>query len=144
MGLLGDRIAAGFPLPDRRGAPRTRLVRQWTGAWDHFDAHSWAPAAMAGGTWQAPSQAAAAFGESALTSLTEAGLGPADSARAYSALWHLLLGQLLDAHPHGHPNAEGNAADYPALHRARSRLAKPKPRADYLWALNRLLDGILG
>jgi AcrR family transcriptional regulator len=141
--LLGDRIAAEFPLPDRRGTPRNRLLRQWTGVWDVFTAHPWVPEVMAGGIWQSSSPAAAAFGDAALQALGEAGLGPADTARAYSALWHLLLGQLLDAHPHGHPHAEVSAADYPALRKAQPRLARPNARSDYLWALNRLLDGII-
>jgi AcrR family transcriptional regulator len=142
LALLAERIAAEFPLPDRRSSPRTRLTRQWLAAWDLLSAHPWVPTVLVGGAWPAAT-AAASFGESTLASLSDAGLGSADAARAYRALWHLLLGQLLDAR--AAVNAENglSASEYPLLRKARPRLAKPAPRKDYQWALGRLLDGIL-
>jgi AcrR family transcriptional regulator len=142
LALLAARIAADFPLPDRRSSPRTRLSRQWLAAWDLLTAHPWVPTVLVGGAWPAEA-AAASFGEAALTSLSDAGLGSADAARAYRALWHLLLGQLLDAQAVANTENGLSANEYPLLRKARPRLAKPAPRKDYQWALGRLLDGIL-
>ncbi|MGK5641760.1 TetR/AcrR family transcriptional regulator [Streptomyces sp. URMC 126] len=128
LSLLAEDVAARLPRRTDGGDPRERLREHWLAAHDHLARHPWAVRIIADGEHAA--DAAAPFADGALAALTEAGLPPDDAARAHRVLWHLLLGHLLDSRPTGRARTPCRQAD--------------EPRADFAWALSRMLDGVLG
>ncbi|KZM68263.1 TetR/AcrR family transcriptional regulator C-terminal domain-containing protein [Nocardia terpenica] len=141
LALLNDDLARAFPLA-RNGSPRERLLAQWLGAHRVLLDHPWVAKVIVDATSVTPT--ALPFTESALAALREAGLDPAAAAHLYRALWHLLLGQVVNEHPLGHPGFDVDPAAYPALTAVRAHLTAADPAAEFEWALRRLLDGALG
>ncbi len=141
LALLNDDLARSFPVP-REGSPRERLVEQWCAAHRVLLAHPWAARVIVDAASVTPT--ALPFTEGAMVALLEAGLDAATAARTYRAAWHLLLGQVVNEHPLGHPGFEVDPLDYPALTTVRSHLLAEDPAAEFEWALRRLLDGVLG
>ncbi|RDI48419.1 TetR/AcrR family transcriptional regulator C-terminal domain-containing protein [Nocardia mexicana] len=141
LALLNDDLARAFPVV-RDGGPRERIVRQWLGAHRVLLDHPWAAKVII----DAASVTATAlpFAESGIGALLDAGLSPEVAARTYRAVWHLLLGYVVNEHPLGHPGLAVDANDYPALTTARPHLAAADAVADFEWALHRLLDAVLG
>ncbi|MBH1937906.1 TetR/AcrR family transcriptional regulator C-terminal domain-containing protein [Streptomyces sp. AV19] len=128
LGLLADDVAARLPRPAEDGDARERVTEHWLAAHDHLLRHPWAARIIADGEHLA--HGAADFTDAALGALEAAGLSPDDAVRAYRALWNLLLGHVLNAHPVGHTRTPRRAAG--------------DARSDFSWALSRMLDGVLG
>ncbi|MFF3568221.1 hypothetical protein ACFYXQ_10660 [Nocardia jiangxiensis] len=84
------------------------------------------------------------FAEAAIAAFLEAGLDEAAAAHAYRATWHLLIGQIVNDHPLGHPGFTVDPAIYPALTATRPHLSHLDFVAEFEWSLNQLLNGILG
>jgi len=130
--LLADDLAADFPTLDTGPAPDRAIVRQWVAMHDYLAAHPWGARLIAEGEHLASGTRHVVEHNIAL--LERAGLDGEDATRAYRALWHLLLGHLLNDHPLGHGDAF--LQDGRAEHTAGEE-------TDFTWALRRLLDGIL-
>ncbi|WP_280267749.1 TetR/AcrR family transcriptional regulator [Nocardia wallacei] len=141
LALLNEDLARAFPVV-RDGGPRERIVRQWLGAHRVLLDHPWAAKVIIDAT--SVTATALPFAESGIGALLDAGLSPQVAARTYRAVWHLLLGYVVNEHPLGHPGFEVDPAAYPALTAARPHLAAADPVADFEWALRRLLDSVLG
>ncbi|EME96433.1 TetR/AcrR family transcriptional regulator [Streptomyces mobaraensis NBRC 13819 = DSM 40847] len=127
LSLLAEDVAVRLPRRTDTGDLHERLREHWLAAHDHLARHPWAARIIADGEHTV--DAAAPFADGALTALAEAGLPPDEAARAYRVLWNLLLGHLLNSHPTGHTSTAHPQGD--------------DPRADFAWALSRLLDGVL-
>ncbi|NKY85562.1 TetR/AcrR family transcriptional regulator [Nocardia veterana] len=139
LALLNDDLARMFPLA-RTGTPRERVVEQWLGAHRVLLEHPWAAGVVADASSSTP--AALPFAETAISALLEAGLDPAAAAHTYRAVWHLLIGHVVNEHPLGHPGIDLGPAEYPALLAVRPHLTGDAA-TEFAWALNRLLDGVL-
>ena len=132
LGLLAEDVAEQLPRPRAEGDPRTALIETWTEVYDYLARHRWAARIIAEGEHVVPG--AESFARSvvaALRSLAPAEADEADTARAYRVLWNLLIGHVLNEHPTGHALANGRPA--PA----------DTSRADFLWALPRILGAVL-
>jgi AcrR family transcriptional regulator len=130
---LADDLAAGFPrvpdegpttVSDGEDATET-VVRQWRATHRYLTEHSWGAQAIAAGDQLAGT--AHEFTEHAIGQLRALGLEDQDAARAYRALWHLLMGHLLSDHPFGHGHASA---------------AHPRNETDLDWAIRALVSGI--
>ncbi|MBF6328611.1 TetR/AcrR family transcriptional regulator C-terminal domain-containing protein [Nocardia transvalensis] len=141
LALLNDDLARSFPVA-HNGSARERLIRQWCAAHRILLEHPWAARVVIDAASVTPT--ALPFTESAMSALLEAGLDAATAARTYRAAWHLLIGQVVNEHPLGHPGFEIDPAAYPALTAARPHLLAADPAAEFEWSLRRLLDGVLG
>lgn len=139
LSLLNEDLARAFPLV-REGTAYDRLIGQWLGAHRVLLDHPWA----AGVVTDASSSTSTAlpFAESAISALLELGLTPAAAAHTYRAVWHLLIGHVVNEHPLGHPNLDLDPANYPALLAVRSHLSA-EPEREFEWALRHLLAGAL-
>ncbi|RBQ17830.1 TetR/AcrR family transcriptional regulator [Spongiactinospora rosea] len=138
LGLLAEDLATSFPMPGRPDEPGEpgepgesaeagrngwagdAVVGQWEAMYAYLAAHPWGARVIAEGSRVADGAHSVAGHNLAL--LRAAGLDDDDAVRAYRALWHLLLGHLLDqtAHP-----------------------ATPGSPGDFSWALRRLVAGIV-
>ncbi|CCH31513.1 helix-turn-helix domain-containing protein [Actinosynnema sp. NPDC047251] len=99
--LLAGDLASGYPLVDNADlAPVDRVLAQWQAMRDYLTAHPWGPHVIAGGEYALDD--ARPIAEHCVADLRATGLSEVDALRAYRALWHLLLGHLLNAHPFGH------------------------------------------
>lgn len=108
--LLADDLATGYPLTRAGRDPLDRVVRQWHAMHDYLAAHPWGARIIADGQYALPS--ARPIAEHCVDQLAAAGLDRETAVRAYRALWHLLLGHLLNAHPFGHLHgARGDGTD---------------------------------
>jgi hypothetical protein len=129
---------------------------------DYLAAHPWAAKVIAEGHYLATG-ARQVVGH-VLALLRAAGLDGADAARAYRALWHLLLGHLLNEHPFGaHDHDRTPVPDHPPHRPATNRtdpaasvppatgLCDPNgdgdsgragSGAEFEWALRRLVTGV--
>ncbi|MDF5754484.1 helix-turn-helix domain-containing protein [Spongiactinospora sp. TRM90649] len=121
LGLLAEDLATGFPLEGGRSGA-DGVVRQWEAMHDYLADHPWGARVIAEGFHTAAGGHAVA--EHNLALLRAAGLDDTDAARAYRALWHLLLGHLLNEHPLGHDGEKDLGAP------------------DFSWALRRLVTGM--
>lgn len=139
LALLNEDLARLFPVV-HKGTPRARLTAQWLGAHRVLLEHPWA----AGVVTDASTSTAAAlpFAESALAALLAADLDPATVAHTYRALWHLLIGHVVNEHPLGHPGIDLDPETYPALTAARPYLSRDAA-TEFEWALRNLLDQVL-
>ena len=140
LALLNDDLARSFPAV-HKGTPRERLTAQWLGAHRVLLAHPWAAGVVSDAASSTPT--ALPFTESALSALRAAGLAPATAAHAYRALWHLLIGHVVNEHPLGHPDLDLDPDAYPALTAVRPHLSADLA-SEFDWALRHLLDGVLG
>ncbi|WP_218026904.1 TetR/AcrR family transcriptional regulator [Nocardia vaccinii] len=141
LALLNEDLALAFPVP-RGGTARERLTSQWLGTHRVMLDHPWAAQVV-----NEPTSVTATslpFAEAAIAAFLEAGLDESAAARAYRATWHLLIGQIVNDHPLGHPGFTVDPADYPALTAARPHLSHLDSAAEFEWSLHQLLAGILG
>lgn len=131
LSLLADDLIASYPIvTDEDTDPATVVIRQWQAIHDHLTDHPWAARLIADG--EHLGQGVEHLSAPATGQLRRAGLDPDDAALAYRAIWLLLLGHLLNAHPFDHPARHGKPP------------GKPKTDADgFSWALRRLLAGAL-
>ncbi|MFI0419038.1 TetR/AcrR family transcriptional regulator [Spongiactinospora sp. 9N601] len=123
LGLLAEDLAASFPTPgesDEHGPAADAVVGQWEAMYAYLAAHPWGARVIAEGSRVVDGAHSVAGHNLAL--LRAAGLDDDDAVRAYRALWHLLLGHLLNETPHP---------------------ATPGSPGDYSWALRRLVAGIV-
>ncbi|MFF4771662.1 TetR/AcrR family transcriptional regulator [Microtetraspora fusca] len=124
--LLCDDLAESFPIAPPCSTPASWLRTHWALTYDFLAEHPWAAQVIASG------EILAGGGEDTPRRVAEvlvaAGLAVDDADRAVRALWNLVLGHLLNAHPFGHLDGGPPLIDC---------------RADYLWALDALLSGIL-
>ena len=98
--LLADDLATGYPLTETGGSPIQQVVRQWHAMHDYLVAHPWGARVIADGEYALSS--ARPIAEHCVAQLTGTGLDHDAAVAAYRALWHLLLGHQLNAHPFGH------------------------------------------
>ncbi|OKI00629.1 hypothetical protein A6A06_16815 [Streptomyces sp. CB02923] len=143
--LLARDVALHLPVGEEAGASRQCMVDYWRDAYDYLARHPWAARIIADGEYVLDE--AAPFAASAVRGLEELGLRGEEGERAYRALVNLMLGCLLNAHPVGHgvtgEGAGGAGEDS-------SRTGGPAPGqqvdrgADFAWAVERLLCGLLG
>lgn len=141
LALLNEDLARAFPVPGP-GPARERLISQWLGAHRVMLDHPWAAQVI-----NEPTSVTATslpFAEAAIAAFLEAGLDEAAAAHAYRATWHLLIGQIVNDHPLGHPGFTVDPAIYPALTATRPHLSHLDLVAEFEWSLNQLLNGILG
>ncbi|MQY22373.1 TetR/AcrR family transcriptional regulator [Nocardia macrotermitis] len=141
LSLLNEELARAFPVV-RDGTARERLIAQWRGAHQVMLDHPWAAQVI-----NEPSSVTATslpFAESAIAAFLEAGLDEHAAARAYRATWHLLIGQIVNDHPLGHPGFTIDPTTYPALTATRPHLTDLDPATEFDWSLRQLLTGILG
>lgn len=129
LALLTEDLAVSFPIaePTPGEPPAEAITAQWLAMYDFLAAHHWAAKVIAEGNHLATGTRSVL--EHGLALLRAAGLSEADALRGYRALWHLLLGHLLNEHPFGHGDHDSGAAPEPA-------------GAEFEWALRRLIDGI--
>ncbi|MEU6477518.1 TetR/AcrR family transcriptional regulator [Streptomyces sp. NPDC047017] len=165
--LLAEDVAVHLPGAGEQADPRERVVGQWLDAYDYLARHRWAARIIAEGEHVADS--ASVFSSSALDALGSladtapgaTGASRADLARVYRVLWHLLLGHVLNVHPVGHAEATADEATADAAgaedatdvsgphgphgsHGPHGPHGVSTPRDDFVWALPRVLDGVLG
>jgi AcrR family transcriptional regulator len=172
LALLAEDLADSFPIvgPAPATEPLDAVTAQWLAMYDYLAAHPWAAKVIAEGHYLATG-ARPVVGHG-LALLRAAGLDEADAARAYRALWHLVLGHLLNEHPfgaHDHGNAETpptapgrTPAPNPAPHRPATNRTGPAASvpaatglcdpndgggragagAEFEWALRRLVTGV--
>ncbi|WP_280272318.1 TetR/AcrR family transcriptional regulator [Nocardia wallacei] len=141
LALLNEDLAQAFPVV-RTGRPRERILRLWLGSHRVLLDHPWAGRVIIEAT--SVTATALPFADATLDALLAAGLTPDVAARTYRAVWHLLLGYVVNDHPLGHPGFDIDAGRYPALVTARPHLAAADAPAEFEWALRRLLDAVLG
>ncbi|MCP2257861.1 transcriptional regulator, TetR family [Streptoalloteichus tenebrarius] len=134
--LIADDVARDLPRPREGDDPRRRLLDLWRAGHDYLARHRWAARIIADGDIVSPH--AERFASAALAALVDAGCPESEALRGYRALWHLLLGHLLNAHPLGH-HVGGEPATSPG-----DNVSADDPGAEFGWALTRLVDGILG
>ncbi|HEX4251437.1 MAG TPA: TetR/AcrR family transcriptional regulator C-terminal domain-containing protein [Pseudonocardia sp.] len=137
LGLLTEDLAVSFPIvePAPGDPPTEAIAAQWLAVYDFMAAHHWAAKVIAEGKQLAAGTRPLL--EHGLALLRAAGLSEADALRGYRALWHLLLGHLLNEHPFGHgdPDAGGPGGSSPD--------STPEPAgAEFEWALRRLIAGM--
>ncbi|HEY3682492.1 MAG TPA: TetR family transcriptional regulator [Streptosporangiaceae bacterium] len=130
LAALFEDVLAEFPLVEPRGDPARAVERQWRALHDHLAERPWLVRLIADGAHAA--EAAESVADHGMGLLADTGLTRADARRAYRALWHLLLGHLLNEHPFGHHLTSDSAAEDDTT-------AEP----DFAWALRHLLAGIL-
>ncbi|UJB46219.1 TetR/AcrR family transcriptional regulator [Streptomyces sp. A1-5] len=136
--LLAQDVAVHLPVDERAGDSPQRMVAYWSTAHDYLARHPWAARIIADGEYVLDE--AAPFAASAMRGLEALGLERSEGARAYRAMWNMMLGYLLNAHPvghtvgHGHPGPQGAGE----LHGQ-----EVDRGADFAWALERLLHGML-
>jgi len=134
LALLADELAAEFPIvePSSSDAPPDAIAAQWLAMFDYLVAHSWGAQVIAGGHHLATGAVPVVGHSQAL--LRAAGLSETDALHGYRALWHLLLGHLLNAHPLGHHrDTTGNTSD--------TAVSTPDS-SEFEWALRRLTAGL--
>ncbi|MFI2238481.1 TetR/AcrR family transcriptional regulator [Streptomyces chrestomyceticus] len=140
--LLARDVAVHLPAGERAGASRQHMVDYWRDAYDYLARHPWAARIIADGEYVLDE--AAPFAASAMRGLEELGLRGEEKARAYRALWNMMLGYLLNAHPVGHTMAgEGDAEGASPHTEGPAPAQQPDRGADFAWALERLLCGLL-
>ena len=137
LALLAEDLADSFPIvgPAPASDPLEAVTAQWLAMYNYLAAHPWAAKVIAEGHYLATG-ARPVVGHG-LALLRAAGLDEADAARAYRALWHLVLGHLLNEHPfgaHDHPGGDtgGGANDS----------TDDAAGAEFEWALRRLVTGV--
>ncbi len=150
--LLAEDVAVHLPGPKECPDVREQVIGQWLDAYDYLSQHRWAARIIAEGEHVA--DGASAFAESALDALRVLAGGAqesrADLARVYRVLWHLLLGHVLNVHPVGHTHSEGAGLESADKSEEPDTVPAPGPHAastsrdDLVWALPRVLDGMLG
>lgn len=136
LGLLAHDVAVSLPVGEAPGRSPQAMASYWQQAHVFLAAHPWAPRIIAGGEYVLPE--AAPFAARALEGLAELGLPGHEAFRAYRAAWNLMLGHLLNAHPVGH-----HAARTRGDSRDGGDPGQDGAQDDFLWSLERLLQGIL-
>lgn len=132
LSLLVEDFGTDLPLVSAQPSAVATVLHQWQAMHDHLARHPWAAPVIAQG--QLLAHSAHHVTAHSTAQLRRAGLDAHDADRAYRALWHLLLGHLLNEHPLGHG------------HEGQSRQATRAPRdgeADFHWALRRLVNGMV-
>lgn len=146
---LLEQVAAGLPVEVPGRTPRRRLYNRLVGTHDHMARHSWVMQILVRGELVA--QNAFPFSDACLADFMAAGLSPRRAVVAYSACWHLTIGELLDRHPQQPPRQPTQrsrsieAADpqqLPAMARIRS-LGLDPARDDYRPAIEALLRSFI-
>lgn len=123
LALLADDLATGYPLVTDGDDPAERVLRQFEAMHAYLAGHPWGAEIIASGRYPLPSARPAS--EHSVALLRATGLDRDTALRTYRALWHLLLGHLLNAHPIGHLQD-----------------ARPE-EPDLAWAIRALLAGAL-
>lgn len=133
LALLAEDLAVSFPIvePPRGEPPEEAIAAQWLAMYHFLAAHHWAAKVIAEGNHLDTGTRPVL--EHGLALLRAAGVSEEGALRGYRALWHLLLGHLLDEHPFGRgSDASGDTA----------RDASEPAGAEFEWALRRLIAGI--
>jgi len=140
LALVTEDLAVSFPIVEPAPAepPAEAIAAQWLAMYHFMAAHPWAAKVIAEGHHLATGTRSIL--EHGLTLLRAAGLTEADALHGYRALWHLLLGHLLNEHPFGHDTQHDTAPPGGAPEPARGP-AEPAG-AEFEWALRRLIAGI--
>ncbi|GAA0459233.1 hypothetical protein Ade02nite_13190 [Paractinoplanes deccanensis] len=92
-----ESIAAGLPVDVPGATPKERLLTRFAAAHDYMAGSSWVLQVLIQGELVAEN--AFPFSDACLADLLDAGLGPHQAARAFRSCWHLMIGEILDAHP---------------------------------------------
>jgi AcrR family transcriptional regulator len=132
LALVTEDLAVSFPIvgPAPGEPPAEAVATQWLAMYDFLAAHHWAAKVIAEGHHLATGTRSVL--EHGLALLRAAGAPETDALRGYRALWHLLLGHLLNEHPFGHDSE----------HAAGPGGATEPRRAEFEWALRRLIAGV--
>jgi len=132
LALLTEDLAVSFPIvePAPGEPPAEAIAAQWLAMYHFLAAHHWAAKVIAEGHHLATGTRSVL--EHGLALLRAAGLSEADALRGYRALWHLLLGHLLNEHPFGHDSQHAGGPG-----------GTPEPAGtEFEWALRRLIAGV--
>ena len=151
LALVTEDLAVSFPIiePAPGEPPAEAIAAQWLAMYHFMAAHPWAAKVIAEGHHLATGTRSIL--EHGLTLLRAAGLTEADALRGYRALWHLLLGHLLNEHPFGHDTRHDTRHDTtgpggssgPADGAPEPAGSPGEPTgAEFEWALRRLIAGI--
>ncbi|AKU17918.1 TetR/AcrR family transcriptional regulator [Luteipulveratus mongoliensis] len=120
--LLAADFIEGYPLvPAGRRSPQEAAVRQWVAMRRYVAEHPWSATLIASGGFHL--EDARAVADHCVELLEATGLSRTRALRCYRSLWHLLLGEALNAHAVGH------------LHDA------PPEGGDFAWAARALIAG---
>ncbi len=124
LALLVEDLGGGYPVISDTGlSSREEAIAQWTAIDHYLGRHPWFAVLLAAG--RARTTAALPVADNCLRQLRGVALDDDEALRAYRALWHLLIGTNLNAHPFGYFHGA----------RAESR--------DIAWAVGTLIDGMV-
>lgn len=150
VGILED-VARGMPVDVPGTTPELRLRRRWGRAHDYLAEHSWVVHILIRGEMIA--EEAFRFSDACLADFMEAGMTPRKAFTAFTACWHLTIGEILDSHPLQPPReptqrraavSQVDARALPAAARVWSEVPPPQDRRDaFPDVLRILLVGLL-
>ncbi len=146
-----EQVARGLPVDVPGRTPKTRLHRRLVRAHDYMAEHVWVLHTLIHG--ELVTETALAFADACLADFLAAGLSPRRAMSAFTACWHLTIGELLDSHPPPQPHgptqrhqalSDIDPVQLPHLAHVTAQLSPPNQRPDeFPKIMDVLLSGLL-